>query len=144
MLQSLLEGEIVFYTDCKSWVLFEIISDGDRDKSPESCWFSGDFSYGVCIFFPCDYIRELFCSVCLVHDVHEMSGSILSKIRLLCLWLQCAKEYYEQALMQELKKNQELQEYIRLLENRVHNPGKECRLDKQVYTSHRIARLSSY
>lgn len=95
-------------------------------------------------FFPCDYIRELFCSVCLVHDVHEMSGSVLSKIKLLCLWLQCAKEYYEQALMQELKKNQELQEYIRLLENRVHNPGKECRLDKQVYTSHRIARLNSY
>lgn len=73
-----------------------------------------------------------------------MYGYILSKIKLLRLWLQCAKEYYEQALMQELKKNQELQEYIRLLENRVYNPGKECRLDKQVYTSHRSAHLSSY
>lgn len=73
-----------------------------------------------------------------------MSGSILSKIRWFCLWLQCAKEYYEQALMQELKKNQELQEYIRLLENRVYNPRKECRLDRQVYTSHCSAHLSSY
>uniref|UniRef100_A0A3Q4AMT7 Uncharacterized protein n=1 Tax=Mola mola TaxID=94237 RepID=A0A3Q4AMT7_MOLML len=36
---------------------------------------------------------------------------------LLCLGLQSAKEYYEQTLMQELKKNQELQEYVRLLEN---------------------------
>lgn len=73
-----------------------------------------------------------------------MSGSILSKIKRFCLWLQCAKEYYEQALMQELKKNQELQEYIRLLENRVYNPHKECRLDRQVYTSHRSAHLGSY
>uniref|UniRef100_A0A3Q4HB47 Uncharacterized protein n=1 Tax=Neolamprologus brichardi TaxID=32507 RepID=A0A3Q4HB47_NEOBR len=36
-----------------------------------------------------------------------------------------AKEYYEQALMQELKKNQELQEYIRLLESRLHHPGRD-------------------
>ncbi|XP_059202665.1 uncharacterized protein si:ch211-153b23.7 isoform X2 [Centropristis striata] len=34
---------------------------------------------------------------------------------------QSAKEYYEQALMQELKKNQELHEYIRLVESRMHN-----------------------
>uniref|UniRef100_A0A3B3BNY4 Uncharacterized LOC112153060 n=1 Tax=Oryzias melastigma TaxID=30732 RepID=A0A3B3BNY4_ORYME len=31
-----------------------------------------------------------------------------------------AKEYYEHALMTELKKNQELQEYIRLLESKMH------------------------
>uniref|UniRef100_A0A3B4ET36 Uncharacterized LOC102210658 n=1 Tax=Pundamilia nyererei TaxID=303518 RepID=A0A3B4ET36_9CICH len=36
-----------------------------------------------------------------------------------------AKEYYEQALIQELKKNQELQEYIRLLESRLHHPGRD-------------------
>lgn len=50
----------------------------------------------------------------------------------MCVWLQSAKEYYEQALMQELKKNQELQEYVRLLENRIHRPKKECAPDKQV------------
>ncbi|CAJ1058060.1 uncharacterized protein si:ch211-153b23.7 [Xyrichtys novacula] len=44
---------------------------------------------------------------------------------------QSAKEYYEQALMQELKKNQELQEYIRLLENRMHHAGKNCTATKQ-------------
>lgn len=74
-------------------------------------------------------------------DVHYR---MLSKIGLLCLWLQCAKEYYEQALMQELKKNQELQEYIRLLESRVYNPGKERRLDKQVYASHRSDTRSTF
>ncbi|XP_013864695.1 TNFAIP3-interacting protein 1, partial [Austrofundulus limnaeus] len=37
---------------------------------------------------------------------------------------QSAKEYYEQSLMTELKKNQELQEYIRLLENRLHQADK--------------------
>ncbi|KPP58300.1 traf2 and NCK-interacting protein kinase-like [Scleropages formosus] len=31
------------------------------------------------------------------------------------------KEYYEQTLLQELKKNQHLQEYVRLLENRLHH-----------------------
>lgn len=46
--------------------------------------------------------------------------------------LQSAKEYYEQALMQELKKNQELQEYIRLLESRMHHPDKDCTPAKQV------------
>ncbi|XP_050928178.1 uncharacterized protein si:ch211-153b23.7 [Lates calcarifer] len=44
---------------------------------------------------------------------------------------QSAKEYYEQALMQELKKNQELQEYIRLLENRMHHPERACTPAKQ-------------
>ncbi|XP_074529398.1 uncharacterized protein LOC141793011 isoform X2 [Halichoeres trimaculatus] len=44
---------------------------------------------------------------------------------------QSAKEYYEQALMQELKKNQELQEYIRLLENRMHHADKDCTAAKQ-------------
>lgn len=74
----------------------------------------------------------------------QMSGCVFFELYLLCLWLQCAKEYYEQALMQELKKNHELQEYVRLLENRVYHPSKECRLDKQVYTSHFSAHLSSY
>lgn len=48
------------------------------------------------------------------------------------LWLQSAKEYYEQALMQELKKNQELQEYITVLENRKHHPERDCPPAKQV------------
>nr|XP_019935296.1 PREDICTED: uncharacterized protein LOC109624817 [Paralichthys olivaceus] len=39
---------------------------------------------------------------------------------------QSAKEYYEQALMQELRKNQELHEYIRLLENRTQLPQRTC------------------
>uniref|UniRef100_A0A665TR93 Uncharacterized protein n=1 Tax=Echeneis naucrates TaxID=173247 RepID=A0A665TR93_ECHNA len=46
--------------------------------------------------------------------------------------LQSAKEYYEQALMQELKKNQELQEYIRLLESRMQDPERPCTAAKQV------------
>ncbi|XP_042349336.1 uncharacterized protein si:ch211-153b23.7 isoform X2 [Plectropomus leopardus] len=44
---------------------------------------------------------------------------------------QSAKEYYEQALMQELKKNQELQEYIRLVESRMHHPDRDCTPAKQ-------------
>ncbi|XP_037117159.1 TNFAIP3-interacting protein 1 [Syngnathus acus] len=36
--------------------------------------------------------------------------------------LQSAKDYYEQSLMLELKKNQELQEYVRLLEQRRQQP----------------------
>lgn len=36
------------------------------------------------------------------------------------LLLQSSKDYYEQALMQELKKNQDLQDYIRHLESRLH------------------------
>ena len=46
--------------------------------------------------------------------------------------LQSAKEYYEQALMQELKKNQELHEYIRLVESRRHHPDRDCTAAKQV------------
>ncbi|XP_041845246.1 uncharacterized protein si:ch211-153b23.7 [Melanotaenia boesemani] len=44
---------------------------------------------------------------------------------------QSAKEYYEQALMMELKKNQELQEYIRLLESRMHHQEADCKPAKQ-------------
>lgn len=46
--------------------------------------------------------------------------------------MQSAKEYYEQALIQELKKNQELQEYIILLERTMHHPDKDCTPAKQV------------
>lgn len=46
--------------------------------------------------------------------------------------VQSAKEYYEQALMQELKKNQELQEYLRLLENKIHQPKRDGAADHQV------------
>lgn len=46
--------------------------------------------------------------------------------------LQSAKEYYEQAVMLELKKNQELQEYIRLLESRLHHSEIDCTPAKQV------------
>ncbi|XP_061582208.1 uncharacterized protein si:ch211-153b23.7 isoform X1 [Cololabis saira] len=45
--------------------------------------------------------------------------------------LQSAKEYYEQALMTELKKNQELQQYIRLLENKMHQSERDCTAAKQ-------------
>ncbi|KAM9741869.1 uncharacterized protein ACNS7B_012808 isoform 1-T1 [Menidia menidia] len=44
---------------------------------------------------------------------------------------QSAKEYYEQALMAELKKNQELQEYIRVLESRIPHPESNCTPVKQ-------------
>ncbi|XP_069749349.1 TNFAIP3-interacting protein 3 isoform X2 [Narcine bancroftii] len=33
---------------------------------------------------------------------------------------QCKREYYEQSFMQEMKKNQQLQEYVRQLENKLH------------------------
>ncbi|XP_041652990.1 uncharacterized protein si:ch211-153b23.7 [Cheilinus undulatus] len=48
--------------------------------------------------------------------IKQLNSRLLLKVE----HQQSAKEYYEQALMQELKKNQELQEYIRLLENRIH------------------------
>lgn len=51
---------------------------------------------------------------------------------LLCLGLQSAKEYYEQELMRELKKNQELYEYIRLMESRGHHPDRDHIPAKQV------------
>ncbi|XP_051916179.1 TNFAIP3-interacting protein 3 isoform X2 [Hippocampus zosterae] len=44
----------------------------------------------------------------------ELNGKLLLRVEN----QQSAKDYYEQALMQELKKNQELQEYVRLLEHR--------------------------
>ncbi|KAM8907757.1 uncharacterized protein AB9W97_004445 isoform 2-T2 [Spinachia spinachia] len=44
---------------------------------------------------------------------------------------QRAKEYYEQELMHELKKNQELYEYIRLMESRGHHPDRDRILAKQ-------------
>lgn len=57
--------------------------------------------------------------------------------------MQSAKEYYEQALMQELKKNQEMQEYLRLLENKIHQPKREGAADKQVSNSVAAAFLST-
>nr|XP_040031325.1 uncharacterized protein si:ch211-153b23.7 [Gasterosteus aculeatus aculeatus] len=44
---------------------------------------------------------------------------------------QSAKEYYEQELMRELKKNQELYEYIRLMESGGHHPDRDHILAKQ-------------
>ncbi|XP_019742957.1 TNFAIP3-interacting protein 3 isoform X2 [Hippocampus comes] len=44
----------------------------------------------------------------------ELNGKLLLRVEN----QQSAKDYYEQALMLELKKNQELQEYVRLLEHR--------------------------
>ncbi|XP_040904900.1 uncharacterized protein si:ch211-153b23.7 [Toxotes jaculatrix] len=49
--------------------------------------------------------------------IKQLNSRLLLKVE----HQQSAKEYYEQALMQELKKNQELQEYVRLLENRMHH-----------------------
>ncbi|XP_041800007.1 uncharacterized protein si:ch211-153b23.7 [Chelmon rostratus] len=59
--------------------------------------------------------------------IKQLNGRLLLKVE----HQQSAKEYYEQALMQELKKNQELQEYIRLLESRMHHPDKDCTPAKQ-------------
>ncbi|XP_077387896.1 uncharacterized protein LOC144025567 isoform X2 [Festucalex cinctus] len=50
----------------------------------------------------------------------ELNGKLLLKVEN----QQSAKDYYEQALMLELKKNQELQEYVRLLEHRDHRKDK--------------------
>ncbi|KAM7417854.1 hypothetical protein PAMA_017486 [Pampus argenteus] len=57
--------------------------------------------------------------------IKQLNSRLLLKVE----HQQSAKEYYEQALMQELKKNQELQEYIRLLESRLHHP--DCTPAKQ-------------
>ncbi|TNN63872.1 hypothetical protein EYF80_025931 [Liparis tanakae] len=54
--------------------------------------------------------------------VKKLNSSLLLKVE----HLQRAKEYYEQTLMQELKKNQELYEYIRLMESRMHHPDRDC------------------
>ncbi|KAM8733741.1 uncharacterized protein AB9X84_025382 [Acanthopagrus schlegelii] len=59
--------------------------------------------------------------------IKQLNSRLLLKVE----HQQSAKEYYEQALMQELKKNQELQEYIRLLESRMHHPDKDCTPAKQ-------------
>ncbi|XP_015237043.1 PREDICTED: uncharacterized protein LOC107089038 [Cyprinodon variegatus] len=53
--------------------------------------------------------------------IKQLNSQLLLKVE----QQQSAKEYYEQALMTELKKNQELQEYVRLLENRIHHPEKD-------------------
>ncbi|KAM3612119.1 uncharacterized protein V6R79_003188 [Siganus canaliculatus] len=60
-------------------------------------------------------------------SVKQLNGRLLLKVE----HQQSATEYYEQALMQELKKNQELQEYIRLLESRMHHLDKDYRPEKQ-------------
>lgn len=54
--------------------------------------------------------------------IKQLNSRLLLKVE----HQQSAKEYYEQALMQELKKNQELQEYIRLVESRMHHPDRDC------------------
>ncbi|XP_030595634.1 uncharacterized protein LOC115787191 [Archocentrus centrarchus] len=59
--------------------------------------------------------------------IKELNNRLLLKVE----HQQSGKEYYEQALMQELKKNQELQEYIRLLESRLHNPERDYTPAKQ-------------
>ncbi|XP_028316288.1 uncharacterized protein LOC114471634 isoform X2 [Gouania willdenowi] len=40
---------------------------------------------------------------------------------------QAAQQYYEQALIQEIKKNEELQNYIQLLERRTQKPETDCK-----------------
>ncbi|XP_044220601.1 uncharacterized protein si:ch211-153b23.7 [Thunnus albacares] len=59
--------------------------------------------------------------------IKQLNSRLLLKVE----HQQSAKEYYEQALMQELKKNQELQEYIRLLESRLHHSDRDCTPAKQ-------------
>lgn len=59
--------------------------------------------------------------------IKQLNSRLLLKVE----HQQSAKEYYEQALMHELKKNQELQEYIRLMESRMHHPERDLQADKQ-------------
>nr|XP_046261966.1 uncharacterized protein si:ch211-153b23.7 isoform X2 [Scatophagus argus] len=59
--------------------------------------------------------------------IKQLNSRLLLKVE----HQQSAKEYYEQTLMQELKKNQELQEYIRLVESKMHYPEKDCTPAKQ-------------
>lgn len=59
--------------------------------------------------------------------IKQLNSRLLLKVE----HQQSAKEYYEQALIQELKKNQELQEYIILLERTMHHPDKDCTPAKQ-------------
>lgn len=59
--------------------------------------------------------------------VKQLNSRLLLKVE----HQQSAKEFYEQALMQELKKNQELQEYIRQLESRMHYAEKDYTQAKQ-------------
>ncbi|KAM9310517.1 uncharacterized protein KZ484_026396 [Pholidichthys leucotaenia] len=55
------------------------------------------------------------------NTIKELNSTLLLKVE----HQQSAKEYYEHALMQELKKNQELQGYIRLLESKLHQPERD-------------------
>ncbi|XP_077433400.1 uncharacterized protein LOC144058763 isoform X2 [Vanacampus margaritifer] len=57
----------------------------------------------------------------------ELNSKLLLKVEN----QQSAKDYYEQAFMLELKKNQELQEYVRLLEHR-DRPNHQPPVQKQV------------
>ncbi|XP_054452898.1 uncharacterized protein si:ch211-153b23.7 isoform X2 [Anoplopoma fimbria] len=59
--------------------------------------------------------------------IKQLNSRLLLKVE----HQQSAKEYYEKALMQELKKNQELYEYIRLMESRMHHPDRDCTPAKQ-------------
>ncbi|XP_078116976.1 uncharacterized protein LOC144524531 [Sander vitreus] len=59
--------------------------------------------------------------------IKQLNNRLLLKVE----HQQSAKEYYEQALMQELKKNQELHEYIRVVESRMHHPDRACTPAKQ-------------
>ncbi|XP_032410097.1 TNFAIP3-interacting protein 3 [Xiphophorus hellerii] len=59
--------------------------------------------------------------------IKQLNSQLLLKVE----QQQSAKEYYEQSLMTELKKNQELQEYVRLLENKIHRPEKDISSVKQ-------------
>uniref|UniRef100_A0A146NWB3 TNFAIP3-interacting protein 1 n=1 Tax=Fundulus heteroclitus TaxID=8078 RepID=A0A146NWB3_FUNHE len=59
--------------------------------------------------------------------IKQLNSQLLLKVE----QQQSSKEYYEQALMMELKKNQELQEYVRLLESRMHHSQKDISSVKQ-------------
>uniref|UniRef100_A0A096LRZ5 TNFAIP3 interacting protein 3 n=1 Tax=Poecilia formosa TaxID=48698 RepID=A0A096LRZ5_POEFO len=61
--------------------------------------------------------------------IKQLNSQLLLKVE----QQQSAKEYYEQSLMTELKKNQQLQEYVRLLENKMHRPEKDISSVKQVF-----------
>ncbi|XP_028816269.1 TNFAIP3-interacting protein 1 isoform X2 [Denticeps clupeoides] len=54
-------------------------------------------------------------------SVQQLNSRLLLKVE----HEQSKREYYEHTLMQELKKNQQLQEYIRLLEESIHRAAKQ-------------------
>uniref|UniRef100_A0A4W5R7E3 Si:ch211-153b23.7 n=1 Tax=Hucho hucho TaxID=62062 RepID=A0A4W5R7E3_9TELE len=65
------------------------------------------------------------------NTVQQLNNTLLLKVD----HEQNKREYYERTLMQELKKNQQLHEYVRLLENRLHHTDTTRDWTKSTQTS---------